>query len=101
MIIGQLGIDIGNQLASCPAMFMLPDNVPQNTPPISEHAVQLGGITRSLQKLEQPIATIARVGLPIKADIARNADAPVNPAAAIQRRARPAAPILRTRYART
>ena len=83
-------------LANCPTIFMLPERVPQNRPPMSEQAVQLGGITRSLQKLEQPMATIAQTGFPIKADAARKKDAPVNPIEAILLRAFPATPIFLT-----
>ena len=86
-------------LANCPTMFMLPERVPQNRPPMSEQAVQLGGITRSLQKLEHPIATIAQRGSPMKAETARKQDAPAKPVTAIVFRALPAKPILRTSHA--
>ena len=86
-------------LANCPTMFMLPERVPQNRPPISEQAVQLGGITKSLQKLEHPIATIAQRGSPIKAENARKQDAPAKPITAIIFLALPARPTFRISHA--
>ena len=66
-------------LASCPTIFILPETVPQNLPPKSEQALQLGGMTKSLQKLEHPIAIIAKTGLAINAEAAKKPEAPINP----------------------
>ena len=42
-------------------MFIVPESVPAYFPPTSMQAAQLPGITKSLKKLEKPMANIANV----------------------------------------
>ena len=67
-------------LANCPTIFMLPERVPQNRPPVGT-----GGPAwwhyKIMQKLEQPMAAIAQTVQ--KSGCSQKKDAPVNPIEAI------------------
>src|SRR5579872_1697660 len=71
-----------------PIMFMVPESVPAYLPPTSIHVPQEPGITRSLQKLAKPIATMADTGLARCTERMRSRLAPVNPMQAMSFRVR-------------
>src|SRR5437867_6633116 len=66
-----------------PIMFMAPEIVPAYLPPTSMQAPHEPGITRSFEKLANPIAIIAATGLARWTDRTRSALAPVTPMNAI------------------
>ena len=48
-----------------PIMFILPESVPAYSAPTSMQVLQLPGIVRSLQKLADPMASMASNGSPM------------------------------------
>src|SRR6186713_2481393 len=73
--------------AKLPIMFIDPDSVPANLPPTSMQAPQAFGITRSLQKLAIPMASIAGNGEPSWVAVYIKVAAPAKPIVDIMRRA--------------
>src|SRR5947209_6122286 len=67
-------------------MFMEPDTVPAYFPPISMHAAHDGGMARSLQKLANPMVSMAAMGDFICTASSSSNAAPANPAQASKRR---------------
>src|SRR5262245_42968157 len=62
-----------------PAIFIAPERDPACFPPMSMQAAHAPGITRSLQKLAMPIASVAYRGSFRYVDRIRKPAAPVNP----------------------
>src|ERR1039457_2150846 len=73
-----------------PHMFMAPETVPAQGPPISIAAAQEQGMERSLAKLETPIARTASTGDSMRVESSRNPAPAMNPTDATVRRARAA-----------
>jgi hypothetical protein len=74
-------------------MFIAPDSVPEERPPMSIAAAQATGITKSLKKLDMPSASIARVGSWMRVKTRMAPDAPRKPQIAMMRRARATLPM--------
>src|SRR5580693_261194 len=60
-------------------MFMVPETVPANRPPISIAAGHAQGITRSLQKLATAIDSTAATAFSARVESNRKQEAPANP----------------------
>src|SRR5436190_7892350 len=74
-------------------MFIDPDTVPANFPPISMQEPQAGGITRSFEKLARPIAAMAQRGSVRLIEIVSIMDAPRKPVHAVSLRLRRTLPV--------
>src|SRR6202011_1797044 len=80
-------------------MFIVPESVPANFPPTSMQAPQDVGITRSLQKLANPMASIDHKGSCSCVESSTSTLAPAKPVIASVRRATRRLPVLRVNHA--
>src|ERR1039458_8799335 len=78
-----------------PHMFMAPETVPAQGPPISIAAAHEQGMERSLAKLETPIARTASSGDSMYVESTRNPAPAMNPRDATVRRALTMLPLRR------